>query len=64
MLIGLRFDHKTAFYSVLVYILLSVSWFPIFVDFPVDYFTLLGAIGGYLIGFLAAVIVMVWWINC
>jgi biotin transport system substrate-specific component len=58
MLIGLKFNRKTAFYSMLTYLSLGTAGLPIFAGFSGGYHTLLGPTGGYLIGFLAAVIVM------
>jgi len=58
MIIGLKSACKTAFYSVLTYLSLGTAGLPIFADFSGGYHTLLGPIGGYLIGFLAAVMVM------
>ncbi|WP_395462949.1 biotin transporter BioY [Wolbachia endosymbiont of Cantharis cryptica] len=58
MLIGLKFSRKTAFYSVLTYISLGAAGFPVLANFSSGYHILLGPTGGYLIGFLAAVIVM------
>lgn len=58
MLIGLKFNRKTAFYSVLTYLSLGTAGLPIFAGFPSGYHILLGPTGGYLIGFLAAVMAM------
>ncbi|MDM8335713.1 biotin transporter BioY [Wolbachia pipientis] len=58
MLIGLKFNRKTAFYSVLTYLLLGAAGLPILANFSGGYHIFLGPVGGYLIGFLAAVIVM------
>ncbi|MGL9688340.1 MAG: biotin transporter BioY [Wolbachia sp.] len=58
MLIRLKFNRKTAFYSVLTYLSLGTAGLPIFADFSSGYHTLLGPTGGYLIGFLAAVMAM------
>jgi biotin transport system substrate-specific component len=37
MLIGLKFSRKTAFYSVLTYMLLGAAGFPIFANFSGGY---------------------------
>ncbi|MCM1000942.1 MAG: biotin transporter BioY [Wolbachia endosymbiont of Melophagus ovinus] len=58
MLIGLKFNRKTAFYSVLTYLSLGTAGLPIFAGFSGGYHIFLGPTGGYLIGFLAAVMVM------
>ncbi|NUX01646.1 biotin transporter BioY [Wolbachia endosymbiont of Madathamugadia hiepei] len=58
MLIGLKFNRKTAFYSVLTYLSLGTAGLPIFAGFSSGYHTLLGPTGGYLIGFLVAVMAM------
>ncbi|MCA4775154.1 biotin transporter BioY [Wolbachia endosymbiont of Mansonella ozzardi] len=58
MFIGLKFNRKTAFYSVLTYLSLGTAGLPIFAGFSSGYHTLLGPTGGYLIGFLAAVMAM------
>ncbi|MGL9717122.1 MAG: biotin transporter BioY [Wolbachia sp.] len=58
MLIGLKFNRKVAFYSVLTYLSLGAVGFPVFTNFSGGYHILLRPAGGYLIGFLAAVIVM------
>ncbi|QOD38456.1 biotin transporter BioY [Candidatus Wolbachia massiliensis] len=58
MLIGLKFSRRTAFYSVLTYLSLGAAGLPIFADFSGGYHIFLGPTGGYLVGFLAAVIVM------
>ncbi|WCR58577.1 biotin transporter BioY [Wolbachia endosymbiont of Ctenocephalides felis wCfeJ] len=58
MLIGLKFNRGTAFYSVLTYLLLGAAGLPIFADFLGGYNVFIRPVGGYLIGFLAAVIVM------
>ncbi|WP_349967203.1 biotin transporter BioY [Wolbachia endosymbiont of Armadillidium arcangelii] len=58
MLIGLKFNRRTAFYSVLTYMLLGAAGLPVLASFSGGYHIFLGPIGGYLIGFLAAVMVM------
>ncbi|MDR2831345.1 MAG: biotin transporter BioY [Rickettsiales bacterium] len=58
MLIGLKFNRKTAFYSVLTYISLGAIGFPVLANFSGGYHIFLGPTGGYLIGCLAAVMVM------
>ena len=58
MIIGLKFNRKTAFYSVLTYISLGAIGFPVLANFSGGYHIFLGPTGGYLIGCLAAVIVM------
>lgn len=58
MLIGLKFNHQTAFYSVLTYISLGAAGFPVLANFSGGYHIFFGPTGGYLIGCLAAVIVM------
>ncbi|MGL9731697.1 MAG: biotin transporter BioY [Wolbachia sp.] len=58
MLTGLKFNRKTAFYSVLTYLSLGTAGLSIFVDFSSGYHTLIGPTGEYLIGFLAAVMAM------
>ncbi|WP_369408528.1 biotin transporter BioY [Wolbachia endosymbiont of Litomosoides brasiliensis] len=58
MLIGLKFNRRTALYSVLMYLSLGTAGLPVFADFLGGYYTFLRPAGGYLIGFLAAVIVM------
>ncbi|MGL9761877.1 MAG: biotin transporter BioY [Wolbachia sp.] len=58
ILTGLKFNRKTAFYSVLTYLSLCTAGLPIFADFSSGYHALLGATGGYLIGFLAPVMAM------
>ncbi len=58
MLIGLKFNHRTAFYSVLTYLSLGAIGFPVLANFSGGYHIFLGPTGGYLIGCLAAVIVM------
>lgn len=58
MLIGLKFNRRTAFYSVLTYLSLGAAGFPVLANFSGGYHIFLGPTGGYLIGCLAAVIVM------
>lgn len=58
MLIGLKFNRRTAFYSVLIYLSLGAAGFPVFANFSSGYHIFLGPTGGYLIGCLAAVMVM------
>ncbi|AZU37509.1 biotin transporter BioY [Wolbachia endosymbiont of Bemisia tabaci] len=58
MLIGLKFNRRTAFYSVLTYLSLGAAGFPVFANFSGGYHIFLGPTGGYLIGCLAAVMVM------
>ncbi len=58
MLIGLKFNRRTAFYSVLTYLSLGAAGLPVLANFSGGYHALLGPTGGYLIGFLAAVMVM------
>lgn len=58
MLIGLKFNSRTAFCSVFTYILLGAIGLPIFANFSGGYHIILGQTGGYLIGCLAAVLVM------
>jgi biotin transport system substrate-specific component len=58
MLIGLKFNRKTAFYSVLTYLSLGAVGLPVFANFSGGYHILFGPTGGYLFGFLAAVMVM------
>ncbi|UPA55330.1 biotin transporter BioY [Wolbachia pipientis] len=57
MLIGLKFNRRTAFYSMLTYLSLGAAGFPVFANFC-GYHIFLGPTGGYLIGCLAAVMVM------
>ncbi|WP_246224418.1 biotin transporter BioY [Wolbachia endosymbiont of Litomosoides sigmodontis] len=58
MLVGLEFNHRTALYSVFTYLSLGSARLPVFADFLGGYYTFLKPASGYLIGFLAAVIVM------
>ncbi|AAW71104.1 biotin transporter BioY [Wolbachia endosymbiont of Brugia malayi] len=58
MLIGLKFNCRAAFFSVLTYLSLGAAGLPVFADFLGGYHTFLRPTGGYLVGFLAAVIVM------
>ncbi|WCR54230.1 MAG: Biotin transporter BioY [Wolbachia endosymbiont of Ctenocephalides orientis wCori] len=58
MFIGLKFNSRTAFCSVFTYILLGTIGAPVFANFSGGYHIILGQTGGYLIGCLAAVIVM------
>jgi biotin transport system substrate-specific component len=58
MLIGLKFNRRTAFYSMLTYLSLGAAGFPVFANFFGGYHIFLGPTGGYLIGCLAAVMVM------
>ncbi|WP_425385866.1 biotin transporter BioY [Wolbachia endosymbiont (group A) of Barypeithes pellucidus] len=58
MLIGLKFNRRTAFYSVLTYLSLGAIGFPVLANFSGGYHIFLRPTGGYLIGCLAAVIVM------
>lgn len=58
MLIGLKFNRRTAFYSVLTYLSLGAAGFPVFANFSSGCHIFLGPTGGYLIGCLAAVMVM------
>ncbi|BDG76050.1 hypothetical protein wHmcTK_05940 [Wolbachia pipientis] len=58
MLVGLKFNRRTAFYSVLTYLSLGAAGFPVFANFSSGYHIFLGPTGGYLIGCLAAVMVM------
>ncbi|WP_375603784.1 biotin transporter BioY [Wolbachia endosymbiont of Anurida maritima] len=58
MLIGLKFNCRTAFYSVLTYLSLGAAGLPVFANFSGGYHIFLGPTGGYLIGCLAAVMVM------
>nr|WP_246168569.1 biotin transporter BioY [Wolbachia endosymbiont of Ctenocephalides felis wCfeT] len=58
MLIGLKFNRKTAFHSVLTYLSLGAAGFPVFANFSGGYHIFLGPTGGYLIGCLAAIMVM------
>lgn len=55
MIVGLRFNCKVAFYSVLTYISLGAIGLPVFANFSGDLFR---PAAGYLIGFLPAVVVM------
>lgn len=58
MLIGLKFNRRTAFYSVLTYLSLGAAGLPVLANFSGGYHALLGPTGGYLIGCLVAVMVM------
>ncbi|WP_410530035.1 biotin transporter BioY [Wolbachia endosymbiont (group A) of Ennomos erosarius] len=58
MLIGLKFNRRTAFYSVLTYLSLGAAGLPVLANFSGGYHALLGPTGGYLIGCLVAVIMM------
>nr|CAH7769199.1 unnamed protein product [Callosobruchus chinensis] len=58
MLIGLKFNRRTAFYSVLTYLSLGAAGLPVFANFSGGYHIFLGPTGGYLIGCLVAVVVM------
>lgn len=58
MLIGLQFNRRTAFYSVFTYISLGAARLPIFANFSGGYYIFLSPRGGYLWGFLFAVLVM------
>jgi biotin transport system substrate-specific component len=58
MLIGLKFNCRTAFYSMLTYLSLGAAGFPVFANFFGGYHIFPGPTGGYLIGCLAAVMVM------
>ncbi len=58
MIIGLKFGRKTAFSSVLAYLVFGVFGFPVFANFSGGYPIIIGKTGGYLIGFLPAVVVM------
>lgn len=57
MLVGLKFNRRTAFYSVLIYLSLGAAGFPVFANFSGGHI-FLGPTGGYLIGCLVAVVVM------
>lgn len=58
MLIGLVFERKVAVQAVVSYLLLGMVGVPVFSNFGSGYQHLLGPTGGYLIGFLGAVICM------
>lgn len=58
MLIGLTFERRAAIQSILAYLALGALGLPIFAEFRSGYSCLLGPTGGYLIGFLVAVIIM------
>lgn len=58
MLVGLIFERKTAIKSILMYLLLGIAGAPVFAHFSGGYLVLLGPTGGYLFGFVMAVIVM------
>ncbi|WP_341808472.1 biotin transporter BioY [Wolbachia endosymbiont (group E) of Neria commutata] len=58
MLIGLQFNRRTAFYSVFTYISLGAAGLPVFANFSGGYYIFLSPRGGYLWGFLFAVLVM------
>ncbi|CCE77524.1 MULTISPECIES: biotin transporter BioY [Wolbachia] len=58
MLVGLKFNRRTAFYSVLTYLSLGAAGFPVFANFSGGHHIFLGPTGGYLIGCLVAVVVM------
>lgn len=58
MLIGLTFERRAAIGAVLTYLTLGAMGFPVFSDFSGGPALLFGPRGGYLIGFLPAVILM------
>jgi biotin transport system substrate-specific component len=58
MLLALTFDRKSAIKSVLVYLTLGAIGVPVFANFRSGITVLLGITGGYLFGFLVAVVVM------
>jgi biotin transport system substrate-specific component len=58
MLLGLIFERKTAIKSVALYLSLGALGVPVFANFSGSVVNFAGPTGGYLIGFLACVIVM------
>lgn len=58
MLIGLIFTRKTAVQSVMLYLALGTVGVPVFTHFSGGFYKLIGPTGGYLVGFLMAVLCM------
>jgi biotin transport system substrate-specific component len=58
MLIGLTFPRKIAIPSVMVYLALGLVGAPVFTHFSGGFYKLTGPTGGYLVGFLIAVLCM------
>ncbi len=58
MLIGLTFTRKIAIQSVMLYLALGLAGLPMFTHFSGGFSKLMGPSGGYLVGFLMAVLCM------
>jgi len=58
MLIGLTFTRKMAIQSVMLYLALGLVGVPVFTHFSGGFYKLMGPTGGYLVGFLMAVLCM------
>lgn len=58
MLIGLTFTRKMAIQSVMLYLALGLVGVPVFTHFSGGFYKLIGPTGGYLVGFLLAVVCM------
>jgi biotin transport system substrate-specific component len=58
MLIGLTFTRKVAIQSVMLYLALGLAGVPVFTHFSGGFYKLMGPTGGYLVGFLMAVLCM------
>lgn len=58
LLIGLTFTRKIAIQSVMLYLALGLVGVPVFTHFSGGFYKLMGPTGGYLVGFLLAVICM------
>ncbi len=58
MLVGLTFKRSAAIKSIIFYLLLGAMGAPVFANFQGGYHCLMGPTGGYLWGFLAAIIFM------
>ncbi len=58
MMLGLLYDRRSAISSVLLFLALGASGMPMFANFSGGLLKLFGPTGGYLAGYLVAVIVM------
>jgi biotin transport system substrate-specific component len=58
LLIGLTFTRKIAIQSFMLYLALGLAGVPVFACFSGGFYKLMGPTGGYLVGFLMAVLCM------
>ena len=58
LLIGLTFSRKIAIQSLMLYLALGLAGVPVFTNFTGGFYKLIGPTGGYLVGFLMAVLCM------